>query len=191
LVAVPILAGELSSWWREIVPGLSKRAILRTFDKLSNDLQPGFAHNSAWILVPVAALVVVGWPIAWPSNFPEVRFPVSLIERHRSAIEGKRVLTTDEWGDYLAYRFYPNQRVFFDGRSDFYGEKLGRTYLTLMRGGPEAESEVERFQFDAVLVPPEWLVQVGLRRSGRWEVLADSEKAVLLRRRVDPVGKKF
>jgi hypothetical protein len=60
-----------------------------------------------------------------------------------------------------------------------------------MRGGAEAEAEVERFQFDTVLVPPEWQVQVGLRRSGRWEVLADSEKAVLLRRRVEPVGKKF
>jgi hypothetical protein len=80
LVAVPILAGELSSWWREIVPGLSKRAVLRTFDGLSGDLQPGFARNSAWLLLPIAVLAVVGRPIAWPSSFPEVKFPVSLIE---------------------------------------------------------------------------------------------------------------
>lgn len=191
LVSVPILAAELSAWWRELVPGLPKRAVLRTFDRLSNDLQPGFARSTAWVLVPVAVLSVLGRPISWPSNFPEVKFPVGIIEQHRADIEGKRVLTTDEWGDYLAYRFYPRQRVFFDGRSDFYGEKLGRTYLMLMRGGPEAEAEVDRFQFDTVLVPREWAVQGGLRRSGRWDVVVDSEKVVLLRRRVESVGKKF
>lgn len=191
LVAMPILAGELSAWWREIAPGLPRRAVLRTLDRLSSDLQPGFLRNSVWAVLPVVALVVVGRPVAWPDTFPDVKFPVLLIEQYRSAIEGKRVLTTDEWGDYLAYRFYPNQRVFFDGRSDFYGEKLGRTYLRMMRGGPEAEAEVERFQFDTVLLPREWLLQDGLRRSRRWEVLADTERAVLLRRKVETVGKKF
>lgn len=191
LVAVPILGEELSSWWREIVPALPKRAVLRTFDQLSSDLQSGFARSSVWMFAPILALMVIGKPIVWPDTFPEARFPVSLIDRHRSEIEGKRVLTTDEWGDYLAYRYFPQQRVFFDGRSDFYGEELGRIYLKIMRGGPEAEKEVERFQFDTVLVPPEWQVQIGLRRSGRWDVLVDSEKAVLLRRRVGQLGKKF
>ena len=128
-------------------------------------------------------MVVFDRPIAWPETFPEVKFPVALIEQHRSTIEGKRVLTTDEWGDYLAYRFYPQQRVFFDGRSDFYGEKLGRIYLSLMQGGADAEEQVERFQFDAVLVPREWPIQSALRRNAKWELVADGEKAVLLRRR--------
>lgn len=191
LVAGPILAAELSSWWEELVPTLPRRAVLRTFDKLSRDLSVGFARNSIWVTAPVLLLVILDRPIAWPRTFPELKFPVALIETHKSAIEGKRVLTTDEWGDYLAYRFYPRQRVFFDGRSDFYGEKLGRAYLSLMQGGGAAEEQVEQFQFDTVLLPREWVLQGTLRRSAKWEVVADGEKAVLLRRRVDPLAKKF
>ncbi|MBI2686104.1 MAG: hypothetical protein HYX27_07300 [Acidobacteria bacterium] len=191
LVATPIVAAELSAWWREIVPGLGRRSVLRTFNKLSSDLTPGFVRNTFWVLVPAVVLAAIDRPIAWPRTFPEAKFPISLIEKHRSDIEGKRVLTTDEWGDYLAYRFYPQQRVFFDGRSDYYGEKLGRVYLSLMQGGAVAEEQVEQFQFDTVLVPREWAIQVALRKKSGWELVADGEKAVLLRRKVQPLGKKF
>jgi len=183
LVAGPIFAAELSAWWTELVPGLPRRAVLRTFDKLSRDLRPGFVRNSVWVIFPAVVMILVDRPIAWPKTFPELKFPVGLIETHKSAIEGKRVLTTDEWGDYLSYRFYPRQRVFFDGRSDFYGEKLGRVYLSLMRGGAVAEEQVEYFQFDTVLVPREWELQGTLRRNPKWELLADSGKAVLFQRK--------
>ncbi len=191
LVGIPILAAELSAWWREIAPSLPRRSVLKTFDALSRDLTPGFVRNSAWVIVPVILLCVLDKPIAWPRNFPEEKFPTATIETHKAAIEGKRVLTTDEWGDYLAYRFYPRQRVFFDGRSDFYGEKLGRIYLSLMQGGADAEAQVERFQFDVVMVPPEWRIQSALRRSRNWELLADEKRVVLLRRRAAPTSAGF
>lgn len=191
LVAGPILAAELSQWWQEIVPGLPRRAVLRTFDRLSRDLQPGFLRNSVWVLAPVLILAAVDRPLSWPRTFPELKFPVSLIERYKTAIAGKRVLTTDEWGDYLSYRFYPQQRVFFDGRSDFYGEKLGRIYLSLMQGGANAEAQVEQFQFDAVLVPPEWPIHKSLRANPEWELLADEGKVILLRRRSKAMANKF
>jgi hypothetical protein len=183
LVAGPILAAELSAWWKELVPGLQPRAVLRTLDKLSGDLLPGFTRNSIWILLPAIILVFVDRPIAWPKAFPDVKFPVTLIEQHKDVIEGKRVLTTDEWGDYLSYRFYPRQKVFFDGRSDFYGEALGRVYLSLMQGGALAEEQVDRLGFDVVLVPREWAIQASLRRNSGWEIVADRQKAVLLRRK--------
>jgi hypothetical protein len=165
--------------------------VLRTFDRLSSDLSAGFARNSVWVVLPVILLAVIDRPIAWPKTFPELRFPVAIIEQYRSDIEGKRVLTTDEWSDYLSYRFYPKQRVFFDGRSDFYGEKLGRVYLSLMQGGAAAEEQVEQFQFDTVLVPREWAIQAALRRKPNWELLVDGEKTVLLRRRVNALVARF
>jgi hypothetical protein len=191
LVAAPVLAEELSGWWRELIPGLPRRAVLRTLDKLSRDLTPGFARNSLWIILPVVVLAVVDQPIAWPRQFPEAKFPVGLIERHQEDIEGKRVLTTDEWGDYLAYRFYPRQRVFFDGRSDFYGEALGKDYLSLMQGGPDAAAQIGKFRFDVVLVPREWPIQQTLRQDRGWELVAEEKAAVLFRRTVEREAKRF
>jgi hypothetical protein len=188
IVTTPILASELSGWWQETVPGLPTRAILRTLDKMSNDLRQGFSRNSVWIVLPALGLICLDRPFAWPKTFPSEKFPIELIEEHRNLIEGKRVLTTDEWGDYLSYRFYPRQRVFFDGRSDFFGERLGRIYLGLMQGGVAAEEQIEEFQFETVLVPRTWPVQLGLRRNGKWDVVSDGEKTVLLHRKPEAGG---
>lgn len=183
LVAAPILSSELSAWWRELEHGLPRKSVLRTLDQISRDLTPGFHWNSVWVFLPVIALIVLDRPIAWPRTFPDIKFPIQAIEKYRAELEGKRVLTTDEWSDYLGYRFYPRQRVFFDGRSDFFGEELGRVYLSLMQGGAKAEQQIDDFQFDTVFVPREWPIHATLRRNPSWELVADEGKVVLLRRR--------
>ena len=67
-----------------------------------------------------------------------------------------RILTSDQWADYLIYRLYPRQRVFFDGRSDFYGPSLGAEYRELL-GASEGWREVmRRHAFDRALLPREW-----------------------------------
>ena len=43
------------------------------------------------------------------------------------------MLTTDQWADYLIYT-NPQQKVFVDGRSDFYGPEIGNDYIRLMNG---------------------------------------------------------
>ena len=45
------------------------------------------------------------------------------------------VLTTDQWADYLIY-LHPQQKVFVDGRSDFYGPEIGNQFLQVMGGQP-------------------------------------------------------
>ena len=45
-----------------------------------------------------------------------------------------RILTSDQWADYLIFRLYPQQRVFFDGRSDFFGPAIGSDYRKLLVG---------------------------------------------------------
>ncbi|MBM3786435.1 MAG: hypothetical protein FJW30_18915 [Acidobacteria bacterium] len=191
LVAGPIVASELSIWWRESVIGLPKRSLSRTFAELSRDLRPKFAGTSVWVLVPVIALAFLENPISWPRTFPEVRFPVEFIERHKLELEAKRVLTTDEWGDYLSYRFYPNQRVFFDGRSDFFGEALGKDYLSLLRGGADSEQRIEKFQFEAALLPLDWPIHLMLRKDPRWRVVEENKRLALFVRVLDPPRPAF
>lgn len=110
---------------------------------------------------------------------------MAMIERHRELLESKRVLTTDEWGDYLSYRFYPNQRVFFDGRSDFFGEQLGKDYLSLMRGGADSAERLEKFRFESALLPLDWPIHVLLQKDPAWRVVERNKKVVLLVRGLD------
>ena len=55
-------------------------------------------------------------------------------ERSRHAAAMPRILTSDQWADYLIFRLYPQQRVFFDGRSDFFGAAIGSDYRKLLAG---------------------------------------------------------
>jgi hypothetical protein len=88
-------------------------------------------------------------------------------------------LTTDQWADYLIFSFYPRQRVFIDGRSDFYGESLGREYLQLMQGTRGFELVLNRYGFEVALVPPDWPICAYLRRAQQWRVIEENAQAAL------------
>jgi hypothetical protein len=183
VVAAPRIAAEFSDWWQAFVSSTTRRSIARTFDELSTDLGARFARNSAWVILPVLLLIVLDKPIAWPKQFPEKRFPVALIEQNLPSIAGRRVLASDEWGDYLLYRFPVIQRVFFDGRSDFFGPEIGKDYIALMNGAPQWAEIMDKYNFESALLPVEWPLHSHLKKDGKWRVLASDKEAVLLIRR--------
>ena len=47
-----------------------------------------------------------------------------------------RVLAPDKYGGYLIYRFDGKLKVFFDGRSDFYGSGFMKSYIRLIEVRP-------------------------------------------------------
>jgi hypothetical protein len=183
LVAAPRIAAEFSDWWRLFVNSTARRSITRTFDELSFDLLPRFSRNSIWVALPILVLIALDKPIAWPRQFPAHRFPIALIEQNLPHIEGRRVLSTDEWGDYLLYRFPVVQRVFFDGRSDFFGPEVGKDYIALMNAGPEWASILDKYKFDSALLPPTWPLQSHLRKDPNWELVSSDKDAILFKRR--------
>src|SRR5258708_2009594 len=65
----------------------------------------------------------------WAGGLRLGSFAVAVARSHLEVLGSSRVLTTDQWGDYLIFRNYPRQRVFVDGRSDFYGPGVGGQYL--------------------------------------------------------------
>jgi hypothetical protein len=69
--------------------------------------------------------------------------------------------------------------VFFDGRSDFYGEELGKDYLTLLQGGYRSRQILKRNRFDLALIPTDWALASILKLSGEWTVLEDDGHSIL------------
>jgi hypothetical protein len=115
-------------------------------------------------------------------GFPGLRFPVSLVNRHSERLRAGRLLTTDQWADYLIYRFYPSQRVFFDGRSDFYGAELGREYMRVSGGAHDWRQILERYRFDSALVPAGWSLASLLKEDRAWRLVDDDGKTLLFER---------
>ena len=58
---------------------------------------------------------------------------MKMVHEHADLFKNARLMTTDQWADYMIY-LNPSQKVFVDGRSDFYGPEVGNEYIHLMNG---------------------------------------------------------
>ena len=134
----------------------------------------------------VLALVFIGEPIKWPRDFPEVMFPTEMVHANLDLIGKSKLLTTDQWGDYLIYTD-PKLKVFVDGRSDFYGPEVGGEYLKLISVAWDWQQIMDKYQFDLALLPAQFSLTQILKLAPGWHVLQDDGKRVLLARTPTPV----
>ena len=181
-VAAPIVAVEISEWWRAGVASAKKSDALRVLYQLGADLAPGFRRTSVWPAVLILFLAALDAPLKWPHDFPSIMFPTSMVHQHADLIASGRLLTPDQWGDYIIFTFYPRQKVYVDGRSDFCGEKLGREYLHLMQGSYDWREIVDRNGFNVALLPVDWPLASMLKMDPSWRVVQDDTKVILFRR---------
>ena len=161
---------------------MKKSATLRILYQLGTDLTPGFRRTSIWPVVFLVSLAALGAPLKWPRDFPSIMFPTSMVHRHADLIATGRLLTPDQWGDYIIYTFYPRQKVYVDGRSDFYGEKIGQDYLHLLQGTYDWKATVDRNGFNVALLPVDWPLASLLKLDPSWRVVEDDTKVILLQR---------
>lgn len=182
-VALPFVAAELQRVWDAWSSRAGRRSAPALLSGLAEEAAPQLRRMSALPAVLLALVVLRVLPIAYFSDFPEARFPTGMVARHASLLAGARIYTQDQWADYLIYREWPKLRVFFDGRSDFYGEEIAREYLRAMDGSPGWDRVLDKYRFDTVLVPPRASLASLLKISAGWQIVEDDGQAVLFRRR--------
>ncbi len=182
-VAAPYIAAELNRWWEQWTGSASHKSLLGILRQMGRDLTPSLARSSVWVFALVAALVVIGEPIKWPSDFPDLLFPTTLIQRNESRLLNGRLLTYDQWADYLIYRKPKQQKVFVDGRSDFFGQELGDDYIHMTQARWDWEHLLAKHRFDTILAPIDWPLAALLKQSPSWNLIEDDGKALLFARR--------
>jgi hypothetical protein len=182
IVAAPYVAAVLSASVGNLrqMPLLAEAA--ETFSDICHDLRaleltPRLHLTSAAALLGIAGLFALGEAPFLPQfnseNFPLQAVPV--LEKHLSS----RVFSTDQWSDYLIYRFYPAQRVFFDGRSDFYGNDFVKVNQRILSAEHDWKSLLHQYSIDLVLVKPETPLSAVLKLTPGVKVLFDDGKVIL------------
>ncbi len=178
-VTLPLIAAEVASWWQAFTQAAPQGSLRGILNQMAADSAAGFRRSSVWPAVFVLALMVTGKPIRWPTDFPTELFPVHMIHAHEAEIVRSRVLTTDQWGDYLIYLNPERQKVFVDGRSDFYGSEVGNEYIHLVNGGWDWERVISKYQFNLALLPVEQPLAQLLKQRAEWRVVQDDGKHIL------------
>ncbi|HEV8612903.1 MAG TPA: hypothetical protein VGQ73_05285, partial [Gemmatimonadales bacterium] len=87
-----------------------------------------------------------------PAQLDPREFPVAAVQRARTVgIEG-RIFHDFIWGGYILYA-WPEQRVFIDGGTDFYGPALMSTYMNVSGIQPGWRDTLSARDIGWVLMP--------------------------------------
>lgn len=183
IAAAPLIASECAVWWSRSAARQPVRSVIRTFWDLSQDLGKS-RHVSLWTPALGALALLITLPQARLADFPASYFPVAAVAANLERLGPPgalpHILTSDQWADYLIFRFYPHQRVFFDGRSDFYGPAIGGEYQSLLSLGPGWRRTMDRYQFDVALLPLDWPLGDILEHTPEWRVVYRDSVSILL-----------
>lgn len=186
LTLLPIANGAITDALRrarDLRPAL--RRGLRSFLAYSDRLRLLDARHSGLAIAPIFALLALAWLqvplIASHTGFSTTEFPVYAAGELTLLPPGIRLLAPDKYGGYLIYRFAGTRKVFFDGRSDFYGSGFMKQYIRLVEVRPGWQELAARWGFTHALLPVEYSLVPALEQAG-WKVLFRDEVAVLLQR---------
>jgi hypothetical protein len=134
---------------------------------------------SILLLVYFSFCFAIGRP-GFEARFPK-QFPASALATVKR-IQPARIFTSDQWGDYFLYYFYPSTKVFVDGRSDFYGLDFIDRCRHILSARWDWETDLNRFMVDMVVVTPDTPVATVLKGSARWRTLFDDGRVVVFGR---------
>ncbi len=151
-------------------------------DRSGSSGSAGCRCGSRFRLLALAGLFWLQAGPKFEARFDPKRFPVKAAEMLGGPEYASGVFTTDQWGDYLIYRHYPNVKVFIDGRSDFYGEKFGDRYLDVIESKWNWEKPLDEYRVRTVLLPTNASVASVLKGSSHWRVVYDDHVAIVFER---------
>jgi len=180
VVALPLVGKVLTGLWDELIAKQPATSALGVLGEMSGKLTAKLQPVSIWSAIAVAGVALFASPQQWPRDLSAKYFPRAVVHQFASQLSEARVFTSDQWGDYLLWTCYPKQRIFIDGRSDFFGEKVGRDYATIANAAPGWRQALGRYGVNMVLVPPQTPLVELLEHEAGWRVLHRDPDAVLL-----------
>jgi hypothetical protein len=199
IVAAPPIGAALTHWF-ENAPQSNVAAWIRNVAQRFNRLEAEtreteaatrFHLASAGAILLLAAILWAPHPPAnFRAEFDPARYPKAALATLRQ-LPNSRIFTNDEWGDYLIWSLYPSNRVFVDGRSDFYGDAFEEKYLNVINVQYGWEKILGHFGVDTVLLPPDASLAGTLKVSPGWRVVYDDGISVVFRSTSKPAGTRI
>lgn len=110
---------------------------------------------------------------------PEL-FPVQAVDWLEANPQSGRMFNDFNWGGYIVWRLWPEQKDFIDSQSDLTGE-VSRLYLNAQKLTPGWEQVFVQYNIEWVLMPVDSILSQELARSG-WKIIYQDTTAVILRK---------
>ena len=183
LTALPILAIHVDGLWRRLPDPGGVRSRFET--------TAGTTSTLPWalpILVLLAGLAVargrVGSLQLIRDGFDSTVFPVAAVAKARNEHLQGRLFNDFTWGGYLVYA-WPEQKIFIDGGTDFFGEDIFREYVEIKLLSPGWRDLLAKRDISLMLLERDDALTHELARDDRWSLWYCDSLSVIFRRSPD------
>jgi hypothetical protein len=180
LTALPLLALHMDEAWRRLP---DPRGIRGRFEAATARSATVIWSLPAMVLMLALALGHgrVGSAQLIDDRFDPTVFPIAAVRQARSEHLEGRLFTEFEWGGYVDYA-WPEQKIFIDGGTDFFGEDLLRQYGRIKGLSPGWRGLVSKWDISLMVLRRKSSLAHELLRDGRWHPWYCDSLAVVLRR---------
>ncbi|MFZ5640015.1 MAG: hypothetical protein ACOY4Q_04925 [Bacillota bacterium] len=109
-------------------------------------------------------------------------FPVQAVEFiNRQGLRGT-VFNEYDWGGYLIWSRFPENKVFVDGRTDIYEDRVLPDYIEILNLRPGGYRLLQKYNPDYILLKRDAALNQLLDAKGDWRLIYEDEVAKLYRR---------
>ncbi len=180
LTVLPLLALHLDELWRRLPDPRGVRGRFETTAQSTATLP--------WMIPAVLLMVTLalgrgrlGSAQLIRDEFDATVFPVSAVSRARDHELKGRLYHDFAWGGYLLYA-WPEQRIYIDGGTDFFGEDLFREYSMIKGMAPGWRDRLRAHDISLLLLPRDSPLSHQVARDGTWTLWYCDSVAVMFRR---------
>jgi len=186
IVTAPLLAQSLEDWLINTAP---KIKFIEHIMKSNNRLQIVDKQLRGFIF-PVLSIIFVVIGMWAGFNFdldqqgyafdPEV-FPVEAVDWLEENPQEGEMFNYFTWGGYLLYRLWPEEKVFIDAQTDFYGAQLTQEYGKVIFSQEGWEEVLNKYQVEWAILPSDESAVHAVIRDYGWKVIYEDSTAVILK----------
>lgn len=184
LTALPLAALHLDPDWRRLPVFGRARSV---FQREYRGSYPGAGAAAVAVLLLGLGLAhgrVAGIQLV-QDRFDPTTFPTDVTAHARKAGLSGPLFNEFIWGGWLLHE-WPEQRVFIDGGTDFYGEALFKEYVRVWNLDPGWRDVLSKWKIRWVLVGPRSRLATQLVREPGWTIWDCDSVGVMLNH--DPSG---
>jgi hypothetical protein len=154
----------------------SLQQVDQSMARVENNLKGVF-----WPVLAIILLIIASYTQPNTANrFISNKFPVKATDWLKANPQEGKMFNNFIWGGYILYRMWPEQTVFIDGQTDFYGEALTREYTQVMSLDEGWEAVLAKYDVSWVIVQSSQPLVRALQDEMGWIIIYQDDTAAIL-----------
>ena len=148
------------------------------------------ARGYIWPVISVLLVVFLVAAGKAEYRFDENIKPVAAVEFLKKEHIKGNMFNNDEFGDYIIYEASPEYKVFFDGRSDMYGEARMKEYFKVIRIEPGWKDVIEKYGITWIIYDAKSVLSRFLLEGKDWKLVYSDKVANIFMKNI-PENRKW